>query len=214
MSRKNIGPVLFHKIRTNKEARSPVIYGWQHNSPFSKQNNFSYFWSEKRPIRKTVVNHVQRVKQVRSFGERFDFSPEVMQELSQDGPFTLFCPTNAAMDMIKEAAWDKLWDQERALFMRNHVIRGKWGIEDLAAAAKGETRIEPTGNPAHFAPVPMPELPLWSLAEQPLNVEVSGSLDSMNREVQIAGAKIEKANIRCWNGYVHFVDKPLVPRWR
>merc|ERR1719369_2646173 len=125
MSRAKITPVLFHKIRKNKEQLSPVLYGWYHNKPFAQQNNAAYFWSEKRPIRKTVINHAQRVKQVREFGIHFNKSSGVMQELSQQGPFTLFCPTNEAMDMIKESAWDRLWDDEHAKFLRHHALKGR-----------------------------------------------------------------------------------------
>merc|ERR1712085_226246 len=174
-------------------------------------NNYAYFWPEKRPIRKTVVNHAQRVKQVRTFGQRFDMSPEVMQELSQEGPFTLFCPTNEAMDMIREDAWNKLWDQERALFLKHHCIRGKWGIEDLVAAD-----LRPKTTDAIVANVPpVPRLPpVFSLADQPLPVEVSGRHEDMDREVRIGGARVTKYNVRCWNGYLHMIDRPLIPRWR
>eukprot|EP00931_Biecheleriopsis_adriatica_P004387 TRINITY_DN106065_c0_g1_i1.p1 TRINITY_DN106065_c0_g1~~TRINITY_DN106065_c0_g1_i1.p1 ORF type:complete len:227 (-),score=32.13 TRINITY_DN106065_c0_g1_i1:125-745(-) len=189
-----VGPIKFHKIRKRKPELSPVIYGWHHNSPWSKYNNFAWFWSEKRPIRKTVVNHVQKVSQSRMFGQVLDASPSVLQELSQEGPYTLFCPNNFAMDLIRESAWEKLWEEEKATFLRHHAVRGKWGIADLVAAQGGNQ--------------------LMSLAEQPLSVSVTGSLETMDREVQIDGAAVTKANIRCWNGYVHIVDRPLIPRWR
>lgn len=219
-TRQGIGPILFHKIRLNKEQRSPVLYGWHHNAPWSKFNNFAYFWSEQRPIRKTVVNHAQRVKQIRAFGDRFNATPTVMQELSQSGPFTLFCPTNQAMDMILESAWDKLWEEERARFLRHHAVKGRWGIEELVAAAAGETMLSffatsPAATGARISqPQMMPRKPLMSMADQPLPIQVSGSLEEMNRVVRIAGAAVKKANIRCWNGYVHLIDRPLVPRWR
>mmetsp|Transcript_53652 Transcript_53652/g.120988 ORF Transcript_53652/g.120988 Transcript_53652/m.120988 type:complete len:201 (+) Transcript_53652:133-735(+) len=188
----NHGPIRFHKIRKSKEQRSPVLYGWHHNAPWSKYNNYSYFWSEHRPIRKTVVNHAQRVKQLRAFGERLDMSPAVIQELSQDGPFTLFCPSNDAMDLVRESAWEKLWEEERAQFLRHHVVKGKWGIADLVNGKAG----------------------LISMADQPLPVTVDGTLEDMNRVVTVGGAGLTKWNIRCWNGYVHILDRPLIPRWR
>ncbi|CAK0824392.1 unnamed protein product [Prorocentrum cordatum] len=107
------GPILFTKQRRPKEARSPVIHGWQHNGPWSRYNNFAYFWSEMRPIRKTVVNHAQRVGQVRAFGQCLEDSPGVIQELSTEGPFTLFCPNNEAMELIPDASWEKLWSEEK-----------------------------------------------------------------------------------------------------
>ncbi|CAJ1336655.1 unnamed protein product, partial [Effrenium voratum] len=42
-------------------------------------------------------------------------------ELSQEGPFTLFCPRNQAMELIRPEAWEKLWDEERNKFFRHHV---------------------------------------------------------------------------------------------
>mmetsp|Transcript_59535 Transcript_59535/g.94143 ORF Transcript_59535/g.94143 Transcript_59535/m.94143 type:complete len:201 (+) Transcript_59535:18-620(+) len=187
-----VGPVKFHKIRKQKHQLSPIMYGWYHNSPWSKFNNHAWFWSEKSMIRKTVVNHVQRVTSARSFGTRLDSAPGVIQELSQEGPFTLFCPTNEAMELIKEDAWDKLWDEELNRFFRHHVVRGKWGIADLVE---------------HSSQVK-------SLADQPLQISVSGSLECHDRQVFIEKARLTKANIRCWNGYVHFLDRPLIPRWR
>mmetsp|Transcript_88751 Transcript_88751/g.185566 ORF Transcript_88751/g.185566 Transcript_88751/m.185566 type:complete len:224 (+) Transcript_88751:180-851(+) len=221
MSRKHITPVLFHKNRLPKEHRSPIVYGWFHNTPWSRYNHFAYFWSEKRPIRKTVVNHTQRVAQVRRFGMMFDDTPTVIQDLSQDGPYTLFCPTDAAMDLVKEDAWENLFDEEKALFMRHHAVRGKWGIEDIAAAAGKPTRpvdyvdlttYERPGpyNKAFFAE-PL-KAPMLSLADQKLEVEVTGELKDMNRIVKVGGAQIVKSNIRCWNGYVHFIDRPLRPK--
>mmetsp|Transcript_2975 Transcript_2975/g.5160 ORF Transcript_2975/g.5160 Transcript_2975/m.5160 type:complete len:204 (-) Transcript_2975:59-670(-) len=189
-----VGPIKFHKERLQKHRLSPMMYGWYHNSPWSKYNNFAWFASEKKAIRKTVVNHVQRVTSAREFGTRLDESPTVIQELSQEGPFTLFCPSNTAMEMIREDAWEKLWGEEKAKFFRHHVVRGKWGIADLVRAMESKE--------------------VKSLANQHLNVTVSGSLETMDRVVHINGATLTKANIRCWNGYVHFLDRPLIPRFR
>eukprot|EP00419_Tripos_fusus_P084393 CAMPEP_0172864920 /NCGR_PEP_ID=MMETSP1075-20121228/81108_1 /TAXON_ID=2916 /ORGANISM="Ceratium fusus, Strain PA161109" /LENGTH=205 /DNA_ID=CAMNT_0013713889 /DNA_START=49 /DNA_END=663 /DNA_ORIENTATION=+ len=193
----NHGPIRFHKIRKSKTQQSPIIYGWQHNTPWAKYNNFAYYWSEQRPIRKTVVNHAQRVKQLQAFGERLELAHQVVQELSQQGPFTLFCPSNEAMSLIRDGNWDKLWEEERTQFLKHHVVKGRWTTADLVTAAS-------SGGPG----------PLTSLANQPLHVAVQGSLDDMNRVIQVSGAALTKANIRCWNGFVHIIDHPLVPKWR
>eukprot|EP00405_Crypthecodinium_cohnii_P045631 CAMPEP_0206579008 /NCGR_PEP_ID=MMETSP0325_2-20121206/32296_1 /ASSEMBLY_ACC=CAM_ASM_000347 /TAXON_ID=2866 /ORGANISM="Crypthecodinium cohnii, Strain Seligo" /LENGTH=173 /DNA_ID=CAMNT_0054084743 /DNA_START=368 /DNA_END=886 /DNA_ORIENTATION=+ len=133
----------------------------------------------------------------------FDDTPTVIQDLSQDGPYTLFCPTDAAMDLVKEDAWENLFDEEKALFMRHHAVRGKWGIEDIAAAAGKPTRpvdyvdlttYERPGpyNKAFFAE-PL-KAPMLSLADQKLEVEVTGELKDMNRIVKVGGAQIVKSN--------------------
>mmetsp|Transcript_105857 Transcript_105857/g.252509 ORF Transcript_105857/g.252509 Transcript_105857/m.252509 type:complete len:101 (-) Transcript_105857:55-357(-) len=98
------------------------------------------------------------------------------------------------MELIKEEAWEKLWGEEKATFFRHHVVPGKWGIADLVKAQDTKE--------------------VKSLANQLLRVTVTGSLETMDRTVQINGATLTKANIRCWNGYVHFLDRPLVPRFR
>mmetsp|Transcript_39176 Transcript_39176/g.92199 ORF Transcript_39176/g.92199 Transcript_39176/m.92199 type:complete len:208 (-) Transcript_39176:36-659(-) len=192
--RKAVTPVKWQKDYVPKQYRSPILYGWHHNTPWAKHNNFSYFYSEFRPVRKTVVNHAQRVRQLRAFGSQLNGSPSVIQELSQKGPFTFFCPNDEAMEMIDEMEWEKLWDSEKSTFFRNHAVKGKWSIGDLAAAE---------GKPA-----------LLSLAQEPLPISVSGSLETMDRVVRIGGAVITKFNIRCWNGYVHVIDGPLIPQWR
>eukprot|EP00439_Symbiodinium_sp_Y106_P030018 s3291_g3.t1 len=79
-----VGPIKFHKDRLPKTKLSPMMYGWYHNCPWSAQNNLSWFWSEKKAIRKTVVNHVQRVTSAREFGTRLDESPSVIQDLIRD----------------------------------------------------------------------------------------------------------------------------------
>eukprot|EP00811_Abedinium_folium_P006579 NODE_16063_length_1014_cov_3.223224.p1 GENE.NODE_16063_length_1014_cov_3.223224~~NODE_16063_length_1014_cov_3.223224.p1 ORF type:complete len:224 (-),score=56.91 NODE_16063_length_1014_cov_3.223224:343-933(-) len=196
MIREYIAPIRYSKLYKPKPNRSPVLYGWQHNTPWSKHNNFAYFWSEKRPIRKTVVNHAQRVRRLSSFGTHFNDRADVMQELSQPGPFTLFVPTNEAMSVIRDSAWDKLWDEERALFLRHHAVIGGFRLVDLLG--DGEE----------------PPEKLLSLAGQPLPLTVTGSLETMDRVVRIAGAAVTKANIRCWNGFVHIIDQPIVPSWR
>eukprot|EP00747_Dinoflagellata_sp_TGD_P166241 gnl/TRDRNA2_/TRDRNA2_188725_c0_seq1.p1 gnl/TRDRNA2_/TRDRNA2_188725_c0~~gnl/TRDRNA2_/TRDRNA2_188725_c0_seq1.p1 ORF type:complete len:201 (-),score=33.77 gnl/TRDRNA2_/TRDRNA2_188725_c0_seq1:109-711(-) len=196
--RKSVGPMKFHKVIIPKAYRSPVLYGWHHNIPWSKYNNFAYFWSERRPIRKTVVNHAQRVKQTRSFGNLIEEVPSVIQELSQEGPFTMFCPNNDAMDMIRESAWDKLWNEDRCHFIRHHTVLGRWSLADLVAAEGAADQKDG----------------VMSLAEQPLEVTVEGSLETMDRVVRIGGAAVTKGNIRCWNGYCHIIDRPLMPRWR
>mmetsp|Transcript_50894 Transcript_50894/g.80731 ORF Transcript_50894/g.80731 Transcript_50894/m.80731 type:complete len:198 (+) Transcript_50894:65-658(+) len=189
------GPIRFNKVYKHKEYRSPTLYGWYHNTPWSKLNNFSYFWSEHRPIRKTVVNHAQRVKQIRTFGSHLEEAPGVIQELSQQGPFTFFCPNNDAMDLIRDAAWEKLWTEEKALFFRHHALRGKWDLAELVAAAGTKDAVV-------------------SMADQELPISTSGSLESMNRIVRVADAVVTKGNVRCWNGIVHVIDRPLLPRWR
>mmetsp|Transcript_79534 Transcript_79534/g.137974 ORF Transcript_79534/g.137974 Transcript_79534/m.137974 type:complete len:196 (-) Transcript_79534:74-661(-) len=195
MGRTSVGPIKFHKVYIRKEYRSPVMYGWYHNTPWSKYNNFAYFWSEHRPIRKTVINHAQRVSQIRTFGSLLEEAPSVIQELSQEGPFTFLIPNNEAMDMIMDSAWEKLWTEDKVRFFRNHALRGRWGIADLVAAQGKRNEV-------------------ISLADQELRVKVAGSLENMNRVVQVGEAAVTKPNIRCWNGYVHIIDHPLVPRWR
>eukprot|EP00913_Durusdinium_trenchii_P020973 g19708.t1 len=57
-------------------------------------------------------------------------------------------------------------------------VRGRYGIADLVS----ETQVK-------------------SMADQPLTVSTTGSLKSHDRQVYVAGARLTKVNIRCWNGY-------------
>lgn len=190
-----MGPIPYFKLKIPKANQSPILYGWYHNSPWARYNNYAYFWSEERPIRKTVVNHAQRVNQLREFGTRLDGCPGVVHDLSGPGPFTFFVPNNNAMKMIKEASLEKLQGDRLARFFRHHVLKGEWQLADLVAASKDSSDVV-------------------SLADQKLPITVTGSLETMNRTVKVAGAEVLKYNIRCWNGYVHIVDRPFVPRWR
>merc|ERR1719487_1738241 len=121
-----------------------------------------------------VVNHTQRVAQLRLFGSHLEGAPGVLQELSQKGPFTFLCPNNDAMNLIRDEAWEKLWDEEKSIFFRHHALRGKWGIADLVAAAGKKDEV-------------------ISMADQELPVSVSGSLETMDRVVRIGGAAVTKA---------------------
>merc|ERR1711862_20787 len=108
--------------------------------------------------------------------------------------------------------------------MGNHVVAGKWGIEDLAAAAGKPTKpVDYVDLRTYERPGPYNKAywdepltaPMTSLADQELSVDVTGELKDMNRVVKVGGATVQKSNIRCWNGYVHFIDRPLIlPSWQ
>jgi uncharacterized surface protein with fasciclin (FAS1) repeats len=105
--------------------------------------------------------------------------------LANPGPFTVFAPTNAAFDELPEGTVKTLLKAENAAQLRtvllHHVTTSAFGLEDLTNGME-----------------------LGMVDGGPLTVRKTGS------DVMIGDAKV-LASVRGSNGWVHVVDKVLVP---
>ena len=105
--------------------------------------------------------------------------------LSEDGPFTVFAPTDSAFEKLPDEVIISLLKKENkdklVSILKFHVIAGKYPSDKL------------------------PLLPLKTLNGQDVNFKVD------NGDVFINGAKVLKANIKASNGIIHVIDGVLTP---
>ena len=105
--------------------------------------------------------------------------------LSEDGPFTVFAPTDSAFEKLPDEVIISLLKKENkdklVSILKFHVIAGIYPSDKL------------------------PLLPLKTLNGQDVNFKVD------NGDIFINGAKVLKANIKASNGIIHVIDGVLTP---
>ena len=105
--------------------------------------------------------------------------------LSEDGPFTVFAPTDSAFEKLPDEVIISLLKKENkdklVNILKFHVISGSYPSDKL------------------------PLLPLKTLNGQDVNFKVD------NGDIFINGAKVLKANIKASNGIIHVIDSVLTP---
>jgi len=105
--------------------------------------------------------------------------------LSEDGPFTVFAPTDSAFEKLPDEVIISLLKKENkdklVSILKFHVIAGNYPSDKL------------------------PLLPLKTLNGQDVNFKVDDG------DIFINGAKVLKANIKASNGIIHVIDGVLTP---
>ena len=105
--------------------------------------------------------------------------------LSEDGPFTVFAPTDSAFEKLPDEVIISLLKKENkdklVSILKFHVIAGIYPSDKL------------------------PLLPLKTLNGQDVNFKVDDG------DIFINGAKVLKANIKASNGIIHIIDGVLTP---
>lgn len=111
---------------------------------------------------------------------------ELVDELSNAGPFTVFAPTNAAFDQLPAGTLDNLVKPENREqltgILYHHVQVSIYSKERLATMGK-----------------------LMMFDSKPETIEMKGS------DLYIGGAKV-LAEVRASNGVVYVIDKVLLPK--
>lgn len=105
------------------------------------------------------------------------------EELAEDGPYTVFIPTDDAFNEMEESDLETLMDDPDALreVMEYHIIEGEVLSEDLTQNESVETR----GGKA----------------------EVNASSSS----IQVDDANVVQFDVQASNGVVHVIDTVLQP---
>ncbi len=105
--------------------------------------------------------------------------------LSEDGPFTVFAPTDSAFEKLPDEVIISLLKKENkdklVNILKFHVVSGSYPSDKL------------------------PLLPLKTLNGQDVNFKVDDG------DIFINGAKVLKANIKASNGIIHVIDGVLTP---
>eukprot|EP00397_Hematodinium_sp_SG-2012_P065547 GEMP01095622.1.p1 GENE.GEMP01095622.1~~GEMP01095622.1.p1 ORF type:complete len:194 (+),score=30.08 GEMP01095622.1:54-635(+) len=188
--------VRFLKNPKPKAYRSPQLYGWHHNIPWSKFNHFAHFQDKERPIRKSILGTCDRTYILSEASRLFrGYVPnqnrafrvqEVLNQLNAPGPFTIFVPSNDALACVSESSWEKLDDLSLKRLLR------KWSVQQAI-------QVSELVDGASFN----------SLAGTPLTVSVKGSWEDMaltgrRRELYVGRGRVLQS-LRCWNGYLHML---------
>jgi uncharacterized surface protein with fasciclin (FAS1) repeats len=105
------------------------------------------------------------------------------RQLKADGPYTLFIPSDNAIDSLPDGQWQALLkDRERlARVLRYHIVSGKMKVAEVKPG-----------------PVPTDE-------GKPLR------LTSDNGMVTVNGARVTESDLAADNGIIHAIDDVLLP---
>ena len=104
--------------------------------------------------------------------------------LSNNGPFTLFAPTNKAFEKLPKGALDALLKDSAKLkaVLNYHVIAGRVTVRDMKSGD------------------------VMTLQGSPLTAVVSSS------DVQVNGAHVKRADRVATNGVIHSIDAVIMPK--
>lgn len=110
---------------------------------------------------------------------------DLVSALSEEGPYTLFAPTDLAFMKIPDEEFFDLWDDDsrdqlRALIL-DHVVKGRYTATSLA----GE------------------KVTLETLGGRTLTVDASGT------PLEVDGASVTRADLLASNGIIHVIDTLL-----
>eukprot|EP00922_Rhytidocystis_sp_ex-Travisia-forbesii_P032283 GHVS01047999.1.p1 GENE.GHVS01047999.1~~GHVS01047999.1.p1 ORF type:complete len:295 (+),score=38.72 GHVS01047999.1:213-1097(+) len=100
-------------------------------------NRKVYWWSEHKPIRRSVYTLLNNHFEVKLFGalcRHSSMGPALWaHDLTLPGPFTAFLPTDSAMERLHPSSLQKLYDNPDMLkqFVRHHFVMGHWKYRDI-----------------------------------------------------------------------------------
>jgi uncharacterized surface protein with fasciclin (FAS1) repeats len=123
--------------------------------------------------------------------------------LSQEGPYTVFAPTNDAFDRLPPGNLDRLLNPENrtelAEMLKYHVINGRV-TEEEAIRMRTDTAL--SGEMLNFEGT-------VQYAEWPAGVEAPSGSTVLRIDRQ---ANVVRGNIRCSNGIIQEIDAVLIPQ--
>jgi uncharacterized surface protein with fasciclin (FAS1) repeats len=114
---------------------------------------------------------------------------QLAKTLVNDGPFTVFAPTNAAFEKLSSEFIDSLLvNQEKQLsILKNHIINKKLTTEDLKKTVSVTT-----------------------LQNKELKISIQKWI--LELTIKIDCARITQSDILCKNGVVHKINSVLIPQ--
>ncbi|WP_406660168.1 fasciclin domain-containing protein [Methanolobus sp. ZRKC3] len=108
---------------------------------------------------------------------------KLTEKYSNEGPYTVFAPVEAAFEAIPDEVVDESFDDHDYLMgiITYHVVEGKYTTEDLRKIDTLET-----------------------ISGKALKI-------SSNGDIKVDAAKIIDADIECSNGILHAIEDILIP---
>ncbi|MBK5929808.1 fasciclin domain-containing protein [Halochromatium salexigens] len=130
----------------------------------------------------TVLDITQNTALFQQFEQAIE-QAGLIDVLKEDGPFTLFVPTNSAFDALSADQRQALMQDQQALIdlVSNHVVRARLGITDLLQADQTET-----------------------LSGKSLELSAPGS------RLSVGGSEIVQSNLVAGNGIVHVINRVIL----
>lgn len=109
---------------------------------------------------------------------------DLVGALKEEGPFTVFAPTNEAFAKIPQAQLEALLKDKAALtqVLTYHVVPGKVMAADVVKLSQADT-----------------------LQGEPVKIVVQDG------KVMVNGAEVIKTDVECTNGVIHVIDTVLMP---
>lgn len=170
-------------------------------------NKKVYWWSEHKPIRRTVINLIFSHNELKFFGKLLEhprIGAGLIHELSLDGPYTGFLPSNEALNLISDVTLNALYNNDTKLyeFVLNHFTKEFWLYRDLYGSSYqpwlmyNEKRVPPEK--------------ISNLINNDILVKTEGSFKNCDHSVYLNESKIIRPNMKCHNGVVHIIDKPII----
>jgi len=137
------------------------------------------------PAAKNIVETATADKDLKTFVTALK-AADLVEPLQDEGPFTVFAPTNAAFAKLPPGKLDSLLmpqnKEELAGILKYHVVEGRLTADQIAEKGSLET-----------------------LAGARLKVTVE------NGKVMVDGASLTKADIGASNGIIHVIDGVVMP---
>ncbi|CZU00163.1 heme detoxification protein [Plasmodium falciparum NF54] len=170
-------------------------------------NRKVYWCFEHKPVKRTIINLIYSHNELKIFSNLLNHptvGSSLIHELSLDGPYTAFFPSNEAMQLINIESFNKLYNDENKLseFVLNHVTKEYWLYRDLYGSSYQPWLMY---NEKREAPEK-----LRNLLNNDLIVKIEGEFKHCNHSIYLNGSKIIRPNMKCHNGVVHIVDKPII----
>lgn len=193
---------IWEKSFLPKTLRSPKLYGWYHNSPYAQWNNYSYFALEKRTLRESVAQLCFKRPETSRFAELLKLAEiSVLREISDQGPYTVFAPSNAALSRLP-GGWESSFAHFQASpaslrkFLRMHIVRGNRRVRSARTLQTSDPYVNLEGKKLTF-----------TLETK----RVDEDLRKLRYTVRLAGSSLEHAEIadydfRTHNGYVSVIN--------
>ncbi|SBT80465.1 heme detoxification protein, putative [Plasmodium malariae] len=170
-------------------------------------NRKVYWCFEHKPIKRTLVNLIfshNELKLFSNFLNHPNVGTSLIHELSLEGPYTGFLPSNEALKLISKESLNKLYHDDNKLseFVLNHFTRDYWLYRDLYGSSYQPWLMY---NEKREAPEK-----ITNLMNNDLMVKIKGEFKNCDHAIYLNKSKIIRPNMKCHNGVAHIVNRPII----